>query len=88
MRLVRKRGGAGVKREWGEDGTTLVEIIKSDGSKWAIFFRGTEAFAADGAQADDSAGWGFEVERDDRDNSMVTFGPERHVIPDALVTGG
>lgn len=79
---------AGVKRKWGDDGTSLVEVTKPDGSKRAIFFRGTEAYGADSAQADGSAGWDFKVERDDQDNSVVTFGPERYVIPDMLVVGG
>lgn len=79
---------AGVKRKWREDGATLVEVTKPDGSRRAIFFRETTPFGADSAQSDGSAGWDFTVERDDRDNSVVTFGPERYVIPDALITGG
>ena len=79
---------AGVKRKWGDDGTSLVEVTKPDGTKRAIFFRDTTPFSADSAQADGSAGWDFKVTRDDRDNSVVTFGPERYVIPDALITGG
>jgi hypothetical protein len=34
---------AGVRRKWGEDGTTLVEVTRPDGSRRGIFFRGTEA---------------------------------------------
>lgn len=78
---------AGVKRQWGDDGTTLVEVTKPDGSKRAIFFRGTEAFSADSAQADGSAGWDFRSERMN-DQSVITFGPENYVVPDALVVGG
>ncbi len=78
---------AGVKRQWGEDATTLVEISKPDGSKRAIFFRDGTATAADSAQSDGSAGWDFAVARDG-DTSIVRFGPETYVIADALVEGG
>ena len=78
---------AGVKRNWGEDGTTLVEITKPDGRKRAIFFRGTTAYGADSAQADGSASWSFTVTRRD-DQSVIRFGPERYVIVDAFVVGG
>lgn len=78
---------AGVKRGWGEDGTTLVEVTKPDGTKRALFFRGTTPYGADGAEADGSAGWGFEVTRRD-DQSVIKYGPETYVIVDAFVTGG
>lgn len=78
---------AGVKRNWGEDGTTLVEITKPDGRKRAIYFRGTTAYGADSAQADGSAGWSFSVSRRD-DQSVIRYGPESYVIVDALVVGG
>ncbi|HSN72744.1 MAG TPA: hypothetical protein VLT59_14610 [Steroidobacteraceae bacterium] len=78
---------AGVKRNWGEDGTTLVEITKPDGSKRALFFRGTTPYGADSAEADGSAGWDFEVSRSG-DESVVKFGPETYVIVDAFVVGG
>jgi len=78
---------AGVKRQWSEDGTTLVEVTKPDGMKRALFFRGTTPYGADSAQADGSAGWDFRVTRQD-DNSVIVFGPETYVVPDALVEGG
>ena len=78
---------AGVKRNWGEDGTTLVEVTKPDGRKRAIFFRGTTPYGADSAEADGSAGWSFEVSRRD-DQSMIKYGPETYVIVDAFVVGG
>jgi len=78
---------AGVKRNWGDEGTSLVEVSKPDGTTRAIFFNGTEATGADSAQADGSAGWDFKVERKG-DESTVTFGPEKYIIPDALVVGG
>lgn len=78
---------AGVKRNWGEDGTTLVEVAKPDGRKRAIFFKGTEPYGADSAQADGSAGWDFKASRDG-DQVTITFGPETYVIVDAFITGG
>ncbi|MEB3321826.1 MAG: hypothetical protein VKI81_03285 [Synechococcaceae cyanobacterium] len=78
---------AGVKRRWGEDGTTLEEITKPDGMKRAIFFRGTIPYGADSAQADGSAGWTFDVSRRD-DRSVIRYGPETYIIIDAFVVGG
>ncbi|WP_052223069.1 META domain-containing protein [Novosphingobium malaysiense] len=78
---------AGVKRNWGEDGTILVEVTKPDGSRRALFFNGTTPYGADSAQADGSAGWNFSVARRG-DESVIRFGPESYVIVDAFVTGG
>jgi len=78
---------AGVKRKWGEDGTTLVEVEKPDGFKRALFFRGTTPYGADSAEADGSAGWTFEVSRRD-DQSVIKYGPETYIIVDAFVVGG
>jgi heat shock protein HslJ len=78
---------AGVKRKWKEDGTTLVEVKKPDGRTRAIFFRGTSAYGADGAQADGSAGWTFKATRRNYE-TLIQYGPESYVIPDALVVGG
>jgi heat shock protein HslJ len=82
-----RRCEAGVRRRAGGDGTTFVEIRKPDGRTRVIFFRGATAYGADSAQADGSAGWVFEAKRR-RDESVVNFGPERYVIPDAFVIGG
>lgn len=78
---------AGVKRNWGEAGNALVEVTKPDGSKRAIYFRGTTPYGADSAEADGSAGWSFEVTRRD-DQSVIKYGPETYVIVDALIVGG
>ena len=78
---------AGAKRNWGEDGTNLVEVTKPDGRKRAIFFNGTEPYSADSAQSDGSAGWDFETQRDG-DRVTITYGPETYVVVDALITGG
>lgn len=78
---------AGVKRNWGDDGTTLVEVTKPDGRKRAIFFRGTTPYGADSAQADGSAGWKLEVSRRD-DQSVIQYGPESYIVADAFFVGG
>ncbi|WP_247713257.1 hypothetical protein [Qipengyuania polymorpha] len=78
---------AGVKRNWGEDGTTLVEVTKPDGRKRAIFFNGTEPYGADSAQTDGSAGWDFTSTRDG-DRVTIKFGPETYVVVDAFIEGG
>ncbi|WP_394730599.1 hypothetical protein [Altererythrobacter sp. GH1-8] len=78
---------AGVIRNWGEDGTTLVEVQKPDGSKRAIFVQGTTPIGADSAEADGSAGWDFKTTRDG-DRVTVNFGPESYIIVDAFVEGG
>lgn len=79
---------AGIKRNWGETpGEHLVEVMKPDGRTRAIFFRGTEPYGADSAQADGSAGWDFETSRDG-DRVTVKYGPETYVFVDAMITGG
>lgn len=78
---------AGVIRNWGDDGTTLVEVQKPDGFKRAIFVKGLEPYGADSAEADGSAGWDFETTRDG-DQVTVKYGPETYVIVDALIEGG
>lgn len=78
---------AGVIRNWGEDGTTLVEVTRPDGRTRAIFFRGLEAYGADSAQSDGSAGWDFESITEDG-RIFISYGPESYVIVDAFVEGG
>ena len=78
---------AGVVRNWGEDGTHLVEITKPDGRTRAIFMTGTTPTGADGAEADGSAGWDFETSRN-VDEVTVRYGPETYILFDALITGG
>lgn len=78
---------AGVICQWGEDGTTLVEVTKPDGFKRALFFKDGVAYGADSAESDGSAGFEFKLERQG-DDSIITYGPEQYVIPDALVMGG
>jgi hypothetical protein len=78
---------AGVKRHWGEDGTTLVEITKPDGRKRVLFFRGATPYGADSSEADGSAGWTFKVTRRD-DQSVIQYGPETYIVIDAFVVGG
>ena len=78
---------AGIKRNWGEPGEHLIEVVKPDGRKRAIFFRGTEPYGADSAQSDGSAAWELKSTRKD-DQVTVRFGPETYVIIDAMIEGG
>jgi hypothetical protein len=84
------RGGctAGVKRGWTDDGGSVVEITKPDGSQRAIF---TDAIGnplgADSSEADGSAGWTMVITRAGT-TSVIDFGPEHYELPDAFVLGG
>lgn len=78
---------AGVIRNWGEQGTHLVEVQKPDGFKRALFFTGTTPFGADSAESDGSAGWDFKTTRSG-DRVTIKFGPETYVVVDALIEGG
>lgn len=79
---------AGVKRGWGDDGGALVEIIKPDGSRRAIF---TDLIGnpmgADSSEADGSVGWTMVITRAGTTN-VIDFGPEHYELPDAFVLGG
>ncbi len=77
---------AGVKRKWGEDGTTIVEVTRPDGGTRSLFFRGTEAFSASSSEADGSAAYAFKAVRSG-DETRISFGPERYVVPDVFVVG-
>ena len=78
---------AGVKRDLGEDGITLVEVTKPDGRKRTIFFRGTTPYRADSGQADGSVGWDFSTSRKG-DEVTIKYGPETYIVVDAFVEGG
>tara|TARA_Y100001947_G_scaffold86282_1_gene73314 strand:- start:1604 stop:2311 length:708 start_codon:yes stop_codon:yes gene_type:complete len=82
-----QRCEAGVKREWREDGTTLVEVMKPDGRKRALYFNGLKPYGADSAESDGSAGWDFSSTREG-DRTTITFGPETYVLIDAFIEGG
>jgi hypothetical protein len=77
---------AGVRRNWGPEGATLVEVTKPDGSRRALFFDGAAAYGAETDRADGSAGWKFRA-RHMGGKTVITFGPERYAIPDELVIG-
>jgi hypothetical protein len=81
-----QRCKAGVKRKWGEDGTTIVEVTRPDGGTRSLYFRGNEAFSASSAEADGSAAYRFKAERVG-DETRISFGPERYVVPDVFVLG-
>jgi hypothetical protein len=78
---------AGVRREWGPDQTTLVEVTRPDGGKRAIFFDGRMAYGAETEESDGSRAWQFKA-RHVEDRNVISFGPEHYVIPDELVLGG
>ena len=78
---------AGIKRNWEGPGKHLIEVMKPDGRKRAIFFNGLEPYGADSAQADGSAAWELSWTRKD-DMLTVRFGPETYVIVDAMIEGG
>ncbi|SHN54710.1 hypothetical protein [Erythrobacter sanguineus] len=79
---------AGVKRNWGDAGDeALVEVFKPDGRKRALYFKGTDPYGADSAEADGSAAWDFTSTREG-DEVTITFGPETYVIFDSLIVGG
>lgn len=61
--------------------------MKPDGKKRAIYFRNTTPFGADGSQADGSAAYTLKAERRD-DETLISYGPERYLVPDMLITGG
>ena len=82
-----KSCAAGIRRKWGEDGTHLVEVTRPDGRKRAIYFRDTTAYGADSSQADGSAAYDFKAERRN-DETLISYGPERYLVPDMLITGG
>lgn len=77
---------AGVKRKWGDDGSTIVTVTRPDGSSRSLFFKDGKAISADGAEADGSAAYAFKAERVG-DDTRISFGPERYVVPDAFVLG-
>jgi hypothetical protein len=72
----------------GARGEATVEVTKPDGSKRNIFFRGGRAIGADSAQADGSAGWRFESRQRSDGVFLISFGPERYEIFEAVVFGG
>ena len=76
---------AGVVRH--RDGTAIVTIFWPEGRSRAIFFDASHrAIGADTSEADGTAEQPFRATRQG-DNSIVTIGPERYVIPDSLVVG-
>jgi hypothetical protein len=77
---------AGVKRKWGEDGATIVVVTKPDGGTRSLYFKETEATGADSAEADGSAAYAFKAVRAG-DETRISFGPERYVVPDVFVVG-
>ncbi len=76
----------GVARGPGQ-GEASVVVTKPNGTTRAIFFQDGRPLSANSAQADGSAGWRF-AWRKQGDLFLITFGPERFEIPEAVVLGG
>jgi len=72
----------GVIREGNGSGT--VKIQKPDGSGRAIFFENGVATGYDASQADRAE---FSASKES-DMNIITIGPERYEIPDAVIFGG
>ena len=67
-----------------EDGTTQLNIRFDNGNRRILLFEGTTLVGADGSEADGSAGFVLESRRD-FNRTIVSYGPERFVIPDAIL---
>lgn len=78
---------AGVRRGAGPDGSTYVEITRPNGQQRVLVFEGTRPLTALGAEADGSSDYSFSTSRSG-DETTISFGPERYIIPDAFVVGG
>jgi hypothetical protein len=78
---------AGVRRRAGPRGETFVEVTRANGAMRVLYFDGTRATGADSAEADGSAAYGFRARRQG-DDTIIEYGPERYVVPDALIEGG
>ncbi len=78
---------AGVKRAQSADEFSFVEITLPGGRKRVISFEGAKAISADGSQADGAAAYEFKA-TENGDETSISYGPERYVIPVMLVVGG
>jgi hypothetical protein len=77
----------GVRRRAGPRGETYVEVTRANGAMRVLTFDGTRATGADSAEADGSAAYNFGARREG-DDTVIEYGPERYVVPDAFVVGG
>lgn len=75
----------GVARAGGGFATVVVTL--PDGTTRPIWFANGRAIGAGSSQADGSAGWDFSATRQG-DLTLVSFGPQRFEIPDAVILGG
>lgn len=64
----------------------FVIIERPDGLPRTIYFSENEPWGGDGAEADGSAAFEFSYQRSEQ-GSLISFGPERYVIPDAVIPG-
>lgn len=64
----------------------FVTVTRPNGLPRAIFYSENNAWGADGAEADGSAAFQFESRRDGS-RTIISFGPERYIIPDSVIPG-
>lgn len=69
----------------GED-NWFVTLTRPNGLPRTIFFSENEPWGGDGAEADGSSAFEFSYAREGQ-ASLVSFGPERYLIPDRVIPG-
>ena len=67
-----------------EDGTSQLDIRFDKGNRRTLYFEGTSLVGADSSEADGSAAFLLDGRRD-LDRTIVSFGPERFVIPHSIL---
>lgn len=67
-----------------EDGTSQLNIQFDNGNRRVLYFDGTRLLGADSSEADGSAAFLLDGRRD-LDRTIVSFGPERFVIPHSIL---
>ena len=67
-----------------EDGTTQLNITFDNGNRRTLLFEGTRLVGADSSEADGSGAFVLDSRRD-LNRTIVSYGPERFVIPDAIL---
>lgn len=67
-----------------EDGTSQLNIQFDNGNRRTLLFQGTSLVGADSSEADGSASFVLDGRRD-FDRTIVSYGPERFVIPHSLL---
>ncbi|NNC48605.1 MAG: hypothetical protein HKO13_09275 [Sphingomonas sp.] len=70
-----------------QDGTSQLNIQFDNGNRRTLYFEGTSLVGADSSEADGSAAFVLDGRRD-FDRTIVSYGPERFVIPHSLLPSG